>query len=272
MALPEHGDAAWTWQPSWSTQVKTAQSSRCVDEEAGDDDWVRSARRHRYTVIYLHSCNGNPSDGKTFANDLSWKQAADAETKIVAPAAPLREAGDEWPEGSHQWFNYGEDDMKLLDPPYWAQLRAQRQRLLRLLDREVALLPEDGGLIIGGLSQGGSMALDVVLHWQPRDARMRRKLRGVFVRRGVIQKESVEDLTTRADGHPELNNLEILTMHGDEDEYVDIEHAFRSYQVLADCGASLQRHRLHGLGHIGYSEEELDLYTTFVKDRLSRWT
>lgn len=186
---------------------------------------------------------------------------------MIAPCAPSRDAGPEWQCESFQWFQYGEDGIRLEE---WqqAQLRAQRSRLLGLLEEELQRLPNSGSLLVAGLSQGASMALDMVLHFNPREPSLRQRLRGALAQRGILQPESIRDLAARGADEPRLDSLVVLATHGSLDEYVDVNDAFRSYDFLHERGAHLQKRCIEGLEHTGYCKEESECMTEFIYQTL----
>merc|ERR1712194_508904 len=148
----------------------------------------------------------------------------------------------------------------VMDAAHPQQLREQRDRLLRLLEDEARMLPIDGRIILGGLSQGASMAMDLLLHFQ---SPLAVKIRGVFSRRTLLQSESVDDLPhdCLAD---RLAEFPVLATHGTADEMVAFQSARKSYRFLSDNGAYVSFRPLIGLSHNGYCKEESVAITDFT--------
>eukprot|EP00928_Gymnodinium_smaydae_P002420 TRINITY_DN10859_c0_g1_i1.p1 TRINITY_DN10859_c0_g1~~TRINITY_DN10859_c0_g1_i1.p1 ORF type:complete len:416 (-),score=34.21 TRINITY_DN10859_c0_g1_i1:46-1293(-) len=242
----------WDWSNSWSSH------------EFGTD-WVKDAAAslHTCTLIFLHSCHGRPEHVTNFVDDLKDRNAIDERRlRIVAPAAPIRTSESDQ-TGSLQWFEYRTEHLCSgadQDDVDKHQLLEQRERLLLLVRKELDRLPRDGRLIIGGLSQGGSMVADLLLHLQePLDPR----LKGAFFQRGFVQSESVEDLPP-AKPILAIKHLPILATHGVDDDYVPFVAAKNSYGLVWDRGGSLTFKAIPGLLHNGYSDVESELLSTFI--------
>lgn len=220
---------------------------------------------HKHTLIFLHSCHGAPYHAQGFLEDLRVSQNG---LRVVAPCAPKRPSGEPAWGDTFQWFEYSTD--KLMDgqgkqdDAHVLQLRQQRKRLTELLESELSRLPPHGRLVLTGLSQGASMALDLLLHaCNPPDA----KLRGVVARRGMLQLETLEDLkaSLHVGSLAQLRGIPVLATHGDEDDLVPIEAARESYAYLKDFGASLHFSTHMGMGHTGYDESEGEVLSKFVR-------
>jgi len=265
--------APWKiWLPdnSWEAEEEDG-------EQPGEDgEWtLHPHRRHEATVLWLHSCHGRPGHIQDLVDDLRrLGLLRKGSVRIVAPCAPSRPCGQEWGGASYQWFEYNGEEAgdtevgQLLEPPGWAQLRAQRKRLLRVLESELKRLPHHGRLVLGGLSQGGSMALDLLLHFESKDPALRRKIAGLFVRRTLLQPESVQDFLERPGARSYFGDIPILATHGTEDEYVPIGQAWESYDFLFKSGASLDFLTLDGIWHNGSSIEEANAVAKFVQSAL----
>jgi len=226
---------------------------------------ARGVGTHKHTLIFLHSCHGAPYHAQGFLEDLGVSQNG---LRVVAPCAPKRPSGTPAWGDTFQWFEYSTDKLMdgqgVQDDAHVLQLRQQRKRLTELLESELSRLPPHGRLVLTGLSQGASMALDLLLHaCNPPDA----KLRGVVARRGMLQLETLEDLkaSLHVDSLAQLRGISILATHGDEDDLVPIEAARESYAYLKDFGASLHFSLHMGMGHTGYDESEGEVLSKFVR-------
>lgn len=218
---------------------------------------------HTCTLLFLHSCHGRPYHVEHFMQELLKNGIPDEHLRVVAPCAPRR-ACELAEGGTFQWFQYCTDLLQhgaaQQDDAHHAQLREQRARLLQLLEEELRRLPWNGRLVLGGLSQGASVALDLLLHLR---SPLAWKLRGVISQRGMLQQETVQDLPGGYSAEP-LAGHPVLATHGTADELVPLPAARRSYSALKDLGVSVRLHTVYGLGHNGYSEEEADVLAKFL--------
>jgi len=253
---------------SWQRWGESAWCSDARDHvsmpHTADDTWiVEPTGVHSATLIFFHSCHGRPQHSVGFVDDLRAHALFDEENlRIVSPCAPRRFTELD-KDGTLQWFEYRTE--KLLegadqDDVDEGQLLEQRQCLLLLLSNELQKLPSDGRMVIGGLSQGASMAADLLLHIQgPPDKR----LRGAFFKRGFVQRESVEDIPAN---HPvtALKELPLLATHGVEDDWVPFAPAQKSYDLLREKGGVITMHAIPGLKHNGYDYAEAQILAEFV--------
>lgn len=258
----------------WSRGQYWKWNSLPLSEQVGaESDYVleASGSDHRCTILWLHSCHGRPCHIDDFVEDLRNRGMIDGSLRIRAPCAPSRPAGPEWSGTSFQWFVYNDDDdgtsdVGFLDEDRWEQLRAQRLRLEEILTEELDRLPHDGRLVIGGLSQGASMTLDLLLHMACMRPQLAwSKLAGMFVRRSMLQPESVHDFRHKS---PSLEGFQLLATHGTDDECVDIEKAQKSYAFLTRCGACLMFLPLNGVWHNGHDKLEGQTIANFVQVQL----
>lgn len=215
------------------------------DEGPGDPWYIDShdlvlhpsaESEHRFTLVLLHSCSGGPDDFLPFIHRFNLPFRGDI--RIVVPCAPVRaEEHSSWQGKMNSWFEYSGNGVKDR-----RQLTEQRHRILRLLEDERGRLP--GGdarrLVLGGLSQGVSLAIDVALHAPF-------SVGGVFALRGMALRESLEGIPERPEGS---QPLEVLAFHGRYDNQCPVEEAKASYEALALRGvARLRFEAEHSLGH-----------------------
>jgi len=147
-----------------------------------------------------------------------------AAIRIVVPCAPSVMEDDEgwWPGMLNSWFTYADDG----EPAIAEELVQQRARILTILESERQRLPDCDGrrLVVGGLSQGASLAIDVGL-------RAPFAIGGVLSLRGCVLQASLGD----CGGHPD--GLEVLATHGERDSICPVEDARQSYARLRQCAA-----------------------------------
>lgn len=236
--------------------------------QEGCEDWIQDAEgHHRCTLIWFHSCHGRPDNGWSVVDDLVSRGEFRDHVRVVSPCAPRRPR-PMTDEGSFQWFEYTTDHLADVtescgtphqDDGDEVQLVEQRSRLLQLVEDEVRRLPRDGWILLGGLSQGVSMALDVLLHLSDH---LCARVRGVIAKRGTLQDETLRDVTI-TELQTRLAAVTVLATHGTDDDMVPMWAARRSYEFLVRCGVSLDFRSFAGLRHLGYSEEEADAIARF---------
>jgi len=100
--------------------------------------------------------------------------------------------------------------------------------MLKKVEEEHNRLPPGGCLVLGGLSQGAAMALDVMLH-APLHIN---SIAGCFCTRGMMQAESLWDLPPE-NVRQRSANCPVLVFHGKKDSIVPWQVARKSYKWLA---------------------------------------
>eukprot|EP00747_Dinoflagellata_sp_TGD_P179298 gnl/TRDRNA2_/TRDRNA2_29904_c0_seq1.p1 gnl/TRDRNA2_/TRDRNA2_29904_c0~~gnl/TRDRNA2_/TRDRNA2_29904_c0_seq1.p1 ORF type:complete len:344 (-),score=38.84 gnl/TRDRNA2_/TRDRNA2_29904_c0_seq1:46-936(-) len=267
-----HDDEQSSWWRAGSDSWASRDGRYGSSWRKSDEDWIlEAADTHRHTIMWFHSCHGRPDNVTSFLDDLRDHGTLTGrhDIRTVSPCAPKR-ACDYSSKGSYQWFEYlervsdgrvpaGEEEQ---DGAHLEQLREQRGRLLRLLDEELQRLPQDGYLMLGGLSQGASIALDLLLHLR---SPLAHKIRGLVARRGCLQRESVQDLPQGA-VPSRLAGFPILASHGTADDLVPIQSARHSYAFLRECGARLDFRVIYGMGHKKYCKEESAALADFTRE------
>eukprot|EP00928_Gymnodinium_smaydae_P053616 TRINITY_DN37564_c0_g1_i1.p2 TRINITY_DN37564_c0_g1~~TRINITY_DN37564_c0_g1_i1.p2 ORF type:complete len:280 (-),score=32.60 TRINITY_DN37564_c0_g1_i1:8-847(-) len=189
--------------------------------------------KHRYTLVLLHSCSGGPDDWLPYVHRLNLPFRSSI--RIVVPCAPVRhESHGHWNGKQNSWFEYSSegDTAKNAD-----QLAEQRERLLALVHRERERLPDQDGrrLILGGLSQGVALAVDVAL-------RTPFSIGGVLALRGMVLRDSLSGLGT-------VNPFELFVYHGERDWQCPVAEAKAGYESLRAHGVSLEFWSDPALGH-----------------------
>merc|ERR1711924_81127 len=144
----------------------------CVATSGGSPDLIIVPNgTHTHTVILLH---GLYYDGESFAplpqklQELFGETCAGAKgIKYIFPNAPLRTIS--WPdgeeEGASSWYNYftrrdGELEDDEIDISH---LREETKKIHNLINEEVKKLGDPRRIILGGNSQGGTVACNAAL-------------------------------------------------------------------------------------------------------------
>eukprot|EP01062_Namystynia_karyoxenos_P031414 TRINITY_DN2330_c0_g3_i1.p1 TRINITY_DN2330_c0_g3~~TRINITY_DN2330_c0_g3_i1.p1 ORF type:complete len:320 (+),score=100.87 TRINITY_DN2330_c0_g3_i1:81-1040(+) len=220
------------------------------------------------TVVLLHGLSGKGEEMDHLAKRLAKTLGENA--RIVCPTAPLRE---NYEEVKPAWFVYdtdmsGVDEVDEIDPE---SLDDARARLWALLEEELALLPDGdpNRLLLGGESQGGSMALDAAVT----DERGR-QLAGVLALRGLPLPQSIA-----ASPLPEVDDAEelgsprtpALVLAGAKDK-VFLPSVVRRSTERMQAGPlpELELHMVPGMTHAGQCKEEEDRAVEFVVSQLQQ--
>lgn len=189
--------------------------------------------RPRFTLLFFHSCSGSPEDVLYYVPSLfSSAGMRPGSVRVVAPCSPRRRCSDGWEYNA--WHEYVTDRCWLGRDPdrvSWEQFAEQRQRLLAVLEEEHERLPPGGRIVLGGLSQGAALAIDVMLH-APLHID---SIVGCFCARGMMQHETLWDLPQQKI-QLRARSCSVFVFHGRRDDVVPWSAARRSYQWLqAQC-------------------------------------
>lgn len=193
--------------------------------------------QHAFTLVLLHSCSGGPDDWIPFFHRLD--AAFRGRVRAVIPCSPIRrEEHFGWTGEQNSWFEYSDIDGSVKYP---AQLLEQRARVLQILEREQARLPgaDPRRLVLGGLSQGVSLAVDVAL-------RHTSVVGGVLALRGSALRESLQGLPA---ARQDTRSLEVLAYHGARDNQCPPEEAGATYEALRPHGVNVRFEVDRELGH-----------------------
>lgn len=188
-----------------------------------------SARGPKVTLLFFHSCAHGPEDVFYYLPHLWCGGLRPSDIRIVAPCSPQRRYSDGWVCNS--WYEYVTDRCWQGSPDKvaWEQFLEQRRRMLKTLEEEHNRLPPGGCLVLGGLSQGAAMALDVMLH-SPLHIN---SIVGCFCTRGMMQAESLWDLPPE-NVRQRSASCPVLVFHGKRDSIVPWQVARKSYKWLAN--------------------------------------
>ncbi len=157
----------------------------------------------------------------------------------------------------HRWY---EIDWSVSPPRADPEeIVASRDLLARFLSEAVSAYEADPARVfLLGFSQGAIMSLAVLL------ARPE-LLRGVVAHSGRLAR-----LPGPSASAEELSRVEVLLLHGAEDDVVPADEGRKAYEVLRPLlGARLSYRELAGLAH-GNSEESLALAVRWLSERLER--
>ena len=155
--LPVNDDLFSVWQ---STLTLPVSSSSCLLPLYTNMEITFEPREgHRATLVFLH---GFSMSAEEMACELAPVVAELPWLRLVVPEAAVAPVtaygGDEF----RSWFDYLTDrDGEAEDSVDASTVRSARAAVQRLLWREHTLAPPEAPVVLGGLSQGGCLALDV---------------------------------------------------------------------------------------------------------------
>lgn len=123
-----------------------------------------SIKEHLYTFIILH---GMYETNNSLLELVNYLQNNNKHLKIIVPNAPLRDIN--WPMGIEKnvnsWYNYysqkdGKMEFDNIDENHFFE---QVERINKLIDNEINILKDSKKIFLGGISQGGTLALHIGL-------------------------------------------------------------------------------------------------------------
>jgi phospholipase/carboxylesterase len=127
-----------------------------------------SINKHLYTLILLHGMNMQISELIDLCNYL---QKNIKHLKIILPSAPKRNIS--WPNGTEynilSWYDYFtcNNNKYEHDLINYSHFNYQTNKIYKILDKELILLNNNAkNIIIGGFSQGGTLAFNIGLNYK----------------------------------------------------------------------------------------------------------
>jgi len=140
-------------------EVRHAAQGSQRKETGSSDKYVilPTSGRHEHTFIFLHGFKMEAKDMLEVFVDLSKVMPT---WRFVLPQAPLTAITAHGGVRSFSWFDYLTDQEGLREDTIDIfGLRRMKVELQNLASSEKGLLPEGHRVVVGGLSQGGTMAL-----------------------------------------------------------------------------------------------------------------
>jgi len=168
----------------------------------------------------------------------------------------------------NSWYDYTTDRCwrgSAPDRVSYTQFVEQRQRLIGVLEEAHRQLPPGGRLVLGGLSQGAALALDVMLHAPSHID----SIAGVFCSRGMMQDETRYNLQDDKVAH-RAKRCPIFVFHGKLDHTVPWRLARRSYRWLTENQFEVTICAESGVTHATDSLLEYQGIAQFVSNALQK--
>ena len=193
-------------------------------------------------TIWLHGLGVNATDMDAIITNM--RRSRELGLHYLAPSAPLRRITVNRGQPMRAWFDVTGDPAEM--PEDQAGIEESARRITTLLDDERGRGIASEHTVIGGFSQGASLALHTALRYPHR-------LGGVIVLSG----ELVLADSLAGERHPANADVPILMLHGTGDETIPLEDARRSRDRLLELGYAVDWHEF-SMGH-AVCPEEIDL-------------
>ena len=128
--------------------------------------FFNSKKNHLYTLILLHGMNMNIT---TLFKTVKKLQKYNENLKIILPIA--KKIDINWPDGIENnissWYNYYTryDNLFMHDSINLNDFNNYTKNIYKLLDNEINLIKNPKNLVIGGISQGGTLAFNIGINY-----------------------------------------------------------------------------------------------------------
>ena len=129
----------------------------------------KSKKEHKFKIILLHGMNMNIS---YLFKTVKYLQKNNKNLKIILPIAD--KININWPQGIEynisSWYDYFTRNDNLLkhDEIDIQQFERQTNNIYKIIDNEIKILCESKKIIIAGISQGGTLALNIGINYKCR--------------------------------------------------------------------------------------------------------
>ncbi|MCC5857909.1 MAG: phospholipase [Ectothiorhodospiraceae bacterium] len=203
------------------------------------------------STVWLHGLGVNGGDMDAIVTNM--RRSREIGLHHVAPNAPLRSITVNGGRRARAWFDVLGDPASV--PEDRGGIEDSASRIRDILDAERAQGFASNRIILGGFSQGGSIALHAGLRYPHR-------LAGIVVLSGELV---LPDLLAR-EQHGANLETPVLMIHGTDDEAIPVESARRGRDRLMDLGYPVHWHELP-MGH-EVTVDEIAIIDDWVHDRL----
>ena len=205
-----------------------------------------------HCTIWLHGLGVSASDMDGIIRNM--RRSRELGLHYVAPNAPVRPITVNGGRASRAWFDVKGDPADV--PEDREGIDDSTQRMFALLDAERGRGVPSESTVIGGFSQGASLALHAGLRYPHR-------LAGVVMLSG----ELVLADSLAQERHEANAQLPILMLHGTQDETIPMDDALRARDRLREAGHTVDWHEFP-IGH-AVSPEEIEVVDVWVERVLS---
>jgi predicted esterase len=207
---------------------------------------LESKGRHIYTLILLH---GMYKNHESLLETSKYIQERLNNVKIILPDAPKITVN--WPTGDEynisSWYNYytRKDGLMDYDEIDKKDFNKQIKRISKLIKDEIDILKgKSERIILGGISQGGTIALHVALT-------LPFKIKSVLGIHTLFLKDMIKN-------YEKLNDIPIYLFSGRNDKIYNIKLQEQSNDILLKNNYLIKWHIENNLQHCEYSEKEIE--------------
>jgi len=186
---------------------------------------LNPAQQADAAVIWLHGLGANGHDFEPIVPELGLP--ADARVRFVFPHAPEMPVTINNGYVMPAWYDIYA--MNLGEQQDEQGIRASQQKIVELIEAEIAGGIAPGRIVLAGFSQGGAIVLQTGLRYP-------KKLAGIMVLSSYVPlKESLA-----AEKHPANHEVPVYYGHGRQDDIISIDHARESHALLLDEGYTVE--------------------------------
>jgi predicted esterase len=222
-----------------------------------------SINRHKYTLVLLHGMN---MPIKELFNLSYFLQNNIKNLKIILPESPTRNIS--WPQGKEyniiSWYNYytcNNNKFKhdLIDINHF---NIQTERIYKILNNEMTLLNNKSqNIIIGGFSQGGTIAFNIGLNYNY-------TLGGIIGIHTIFMNNVININSIHNINNIPINNIPIYLFSGVKDNIYNINFQSRSLNSLREKKYKIVWNIEKNIGHCEYSDNEHPFILNSIKNIL----
>lgn len=210
--------------------------------------------KHLYTIIILH---GMFQTGKSLISLANYIQNYNKNIKIILPDAPRRNISWSTPPEYNvsSWYNYYTryDGLFMHDKINKNHFNQQTTRINSIIERESKLVNYNK-IIIAGISQGGTLALNIGLNHKD-------KLAGIIGIHTILMDNIVN-----------LNNMQKIPIYlfsGNKDNIYNIDFQKESFKKLKLQNGIITNWFIeNNLGHCEYSIKEYEFIIKSIQNIL----
>ncbi|XP_077296481.1 lysophospholipase-like protein 1 isoform X2 [Arctopsyche grandis] len=181
-------------------------------------------RKHTGTVLFFHGSGSTAEDIKEGSAFLMRKNFSFPHLKVVFPNAPLQPYTPLDGELSTVWFDRIAIESSV--PEKLESINKIGEEVLKLIKDENDQGIPDNRIIVGGLSMGGALALHAGL-------RLKTSLAGIFAISSFLNDGSAVYSHLK-----DLNQPELMQLHGAQDDLVPVESAKSTFDKLTTLGVT----------------------------------
>uniref|UniRef100_A0A6C0AY52 Phospholipase/carboxylesterase/thioesterase domain-containing protein n=1 Tax=viral metagenome TaxID=1070528 RepID=A0A6C0AY52_9ZZZZ len=211
-------------------------------------------KKHKYTIILLHGMNTTNNSLILLTHKIIKKYK---NIKIILPNSPKRTINwyEEPEENVSSWYNYftcnnNKMEHDTIDIQHFYE---QVERINKIINKEIKLLDNKSeNIIIGGISQGGTLAFHIGLNYHS-------KLGGIIGIHTVLM-NNVTQISKNTQDIP------IYLFSGEKDEIYNIKLQRKSLKVLRKLKYKIIWNIQKKLKHCEYCKKENSFIIQSIKD------